>query len=351
MRPEQRNSKARRLHGLISGEFSQASTGMLSTDEWADLFALAVETKTSGLAAHALSIHAVPNELSEQIAAVRKSLLAKTLANLDWTIKVTAVLDTAGIENLAFKGPLRAKQVYGTWDVKHSNDIDLLVRPDHYKQAKQALVANGYAPLVPEESLWWHNHLGEAPFRHSTPGCPCIDLHHTIQQPGGPYPLCLDEFFTDSHVEKLGRNNVRIPSRFHALLICAVGYGKAIRAQEPTLSYLHEMSVATNAFGEKDLHALIRLAERQGLSRLLQECLSKSRELFPRNNQHTVQDEPIIRAIKVGPKNLLRRTRLLWRWTDGPLIPRAIRFARGVVWKIRSDMQYWRDQRHLAQPE
>ncbi|MEK7856765.1 MAG: nucleotidyltransferase family protein, partial [Acidobacteriota bacterium] len=48
---------------------------------------------------------------------------------------------------LPFKGPLLALQAYGDISMRRFGDLDVLVKPKHFKAAVDLLSANGFVPL------------------------------------------------------------------------------------------------------------------------------------------------------------------------------------------------------------
>lgn len=339
---------ARDLHSLLAGGFDEPEVPPHVADVDAVLH-LATRTKTAGLVAQALQRTAMDKETADKIAGIRDAILFQNLRNLDWTVKAVEALETAGIRPLVFKGSLRAQQVYATWNARASNDVDLLVDRSQYNDARKALAEAGFAPQVPETSRWWHDHLGEAPYRHQAPDCPYIDLHHRLQQPGGPYPTHLDGFFETALAERYGEHTLYTPDPLHALLICAINYGKAVRVHEPTIAHLHEMSHATRSFDAASLAKLESLAKDLRIFQLFEECWKNSQILFPHGATRVATgaeiEQTLLAAIPTGQHSAFDNTRLLWKWADGNLPQRVRRFGVGIARVFRSNLQHRLDER------
>jgi hypothetical protein len=86
-----------------------------------------------------------------------------------------------GLEVLPLKGPLLAQILYGGPALRRSDDLDLLVRPQHFKQARALLLDLGFEPDDPEDdyhqtfqrgNTWVELHFSIAP-----PSSPAMDLH------------------------------------------------------------------------------------------------------------------------------------------------------------------------------
>lgn len=339
---------ARALHTLLAAWFDEEDRPVATSEAWKPVLALAEKTKTAGLLAHPICRTDADASFVQAIKSRADATTFRNLRNLDWTVKSVSVLRSAGIEPLVFKGALRAHNVYGMWSARSSADIDLLVRETEYDRAREALVAGGFEAQVPDDSRWWHLHLGEAPYRHPSPQAPFIDLHRTLQQPGGPYPGDLEEFFTDSMNEIVGQIAIKTPSPLHALLICAINYGKAVRAFEPTLAHLHEMSFATRSLGGEYLAVLKEMVARHRLSRLFEDLWSKSQLLFPHPSAalpwSTEHERILLDAVRFGQQEPFDRTKWLWKWTDGALPARVIGFSKGFARVLSSNYHYRRDK-------
>ncbi|UVI39093.1 nucleotidyltransferase family protein [Qipengyuania spongiae] len=318
-------------------------------EDWNTILDIAARTKTAGLVAHVADRVAVPEGIAGKISQMRDAILVRNLRNLDWTTKAVMALDAAGITSLVFKGVLRSKQVYGTWNVRASNDIDLLVPRSRYDEARKALKEAGFAPQVPDDSQWWHRCLGEAPYRRGDSDCPFIDLHQSLQQPGGPYPLDLESFFDTAITTKFGGVDLRTPDPLHALLICAINYGKAVRAHDPVIAPLHELAYATREFGPDEEEQLRQLARKQGLRRLVDRSLADANTMFPYALDQTDRDihsDPVSLAMRPWRERpVLHRTRLIWEWTDGRLPGRVGGFGSGIGRVLMSNLQHHIDER------
>lgn len=118
----------------------------------------------------------VPAALREQ-ASRRLAVEELWLAHLQQSLEhATAVLTRAGVTACALKGPLLGTRLYGTHATRHCMDVDLLVPPDAFDRAVQALSAAGYVPeqqgVTMEYLLRYGHHLG-----FSRAGGPPLELH------------------------------------------------------------------------------------------------------------------------------------------------------------------------------
>ena len=326
---------------LLRGWFDPSPATKFDNWCWERLLATAVGTKTIGL----LRLGAVrrgveiPGPVLDKLARYEATILQNNAANLAWTLRAARVFEEAGITAIFFKGALWVREIYGSIGIRESSDVDVFVARPDYVRAGAALAAIGYSPLVGRADRWWHDHLGESPYGRDGGKGPNIDLHHQVQQPGGPYPRYLDEFLADHITVDFNGHQIRTLSREHGLLLSAIGYGKAVRAKTPWLSHAHELLTACQG----DIHALAsvaRLAERNGLSNLFGDYLRNSFSLFDaRQRQAGVQDSEgtpaVLSAIGRPRRSRLFRTRMIWRWSDGAFFVRTIRAAGSLIRVLR----------------
>lgn len=84
----------------------------------------------------------------------------------------------AGVDAILLKGPSIVRWLYADGTERPYNDCDLLVAPEQFDSAGQALRSRGYEPLLDRWGLpsWWYGHA--VPWTH--PGGVAVDLHRTL---------------------------------------------------------------------------------------------------------------------------------------------------------------------------
>lgn len=331
----------RMLHSLLSGWFDETFREV-PEERWPGIRELAMSTKTVGLVSKWVASN--PG-LQPDFERIRAAILQQNMRNIAWMIRTQGLLQSGEIPALFFKGTVRSTEVYGALDCRPSNDVDILVRPSDYLAACALLQSEGYRPQVSSKSVWWHSCLGEAPFRNEEKNSPYIDLHHQLQQPGGPYPLNLNQFFEASTRKSFGKVEIATPSPGHAQLIAIINYGKAMRAGEPTIGRLHELSFAIRKSDGAASQELLDLASGQGLENLAKDALRRALILFPHDgskpDRHPEFETELSMSLSMVPGRIFARTRMLWSWSDGTLGPRAGRFATSVARVAASDLWRW----------
>lgn len=324
------------IHLLAQGLGCAASGGPIEHAAWPGIVEHAVRTKTAGLLAESARRAGcdLPQAVRRQLAEIQAEKLRSNLANLAWTIKAAQVLEAEGVPAIAFKGAIRAHEVYGRWDARASSDIDLLVHEGDYWKACGLLDAAGFKPLVSPASQWWHRHLGEAPFARTDGSGAVVDLHNSLQQPGGPFPARLEDFWAEGIMKPFGNAQLRTPSPRHSLLICAISYGKAVRSGSPWLAHAHELALATSAMSGAEAEAIRALAREQGLLRLYDDAVASAKLLFSQGaGTDETRGKLLLSALGQGHKDRFSRTKWLWDWCDGEGARRGANFT-GAIWRI-----------------
>lgn len=329
----------------LLGRWFEPATDLRVVGDWNEVLSLAAATKTIGLLGPAVADPnvRVPPEVARKIAEARRAILVANLHNIDWTVKTARPLQEAGIDTIVFKGALRSQSVYATLDARRSSDIDLLVRPKDYDRAREVLIADGMIALVKDTSVWWHRWLGESPYSRPGSRSPIVDIHHGVQQPGGPYPDKMEEFFVESVSQSIGSNIIRTLSPHHALLVCAVNYGKAVRARKPWLTEIHEFARATRRMSEIELRSFESHANRNNVRRLVDECFEMAGMLFPKVGSHPSNEVAVLNAVGYYSSFRFERLNRLWRWTDGGAFVRQKRYAAAVLRILRTEFALRRE--------
>ncbi len=184
-----------RLHGLLLA--AVRSGGMPATDEQAHNL-------------HAEALHVAAGDVE-----VERQLLA-----------AADVLDAAGVDFRVLKGAAVAHTVYPDPFLRSFADVDLLVRPQQWRAACEALHGASAVRPLPELRPGFDRRFGkEATFR--TPAGVEVDLHRTLVK--GPFGLTVDlpALFEHAATVELGGRRLPTLDDVHALLMAALSAGVA----------------------------------------------------------------------------------------------------------------------------
>lgn len=318
----------------------------LSDSSQAELIAMALKAKASGFALSGIRKGGLPasdsiiDSLSE---AVRRNLI-RNLASLAQASRAAAILQDAGIEVLVIKGPTRTHDVFSALDMRGSGDADLLVRQKDYRRAGEALCRAGFVRGVPENSTWWHDYLGESPFLPEDGGT-VVDLHHKIQQPGGPAPKELDLFFKCRAKSALTNPPVFVPSTTCALAIAYLEFSKTIRAGDPWIANVVEITISKAKLSDHENAEFSEVIARLELLRLIQDLDSRIAKLLADEENSDVQNALINSAFNgSGHKGRrFHRSRLQWEWSQHSGARRILHFVDSVRFRVWSDVVRWID--------
>lgn len=291
----------------------------------------------------------IPSNLRADCAEWNKVALLNNLANVTRSVHAWQTIESAGIKAILFKGPVRSFKVYGRWDARPSSDVDILVRPAEYNSARCALTKAGYSTVSVSNNSWWHKYLGESAFYGPGRSQPLVDLHNKVQQPGMPAPKDIEQFFERSSIIHIGDRTARTLSENHDLILCIINFAKALRSGSPWIIYAHELMWCTRSSSAKDLIALEDLAARNGIARLLNTTMALSTQLFELENANPAtgssRHNVIASAFGTVTPQLMRRTNLLWDWTDGRTATRSYNFLRELLTAYRSEIAFRRNSK------
>ena len=86
----------------------------------------------------------IPVDVLQKLRLAYQENVARNLIFADELVQITQALDNAGIDSIAYKGPLLAKIAYGDVALRRFIDLDVMVRRADVLQAAQVLTERGY---------------------------------------------------------------------------------------------------------------------------------------------------------------------------------------------------------------
>ncbi|AFY93436.1 hypothetical protein Cha6605_2367 [Chamaesiphon minutus PCC 6605] len=112
----------------------------------------------------------VPRSVMVQLQNLHRMNGLNNIAQSKELLQVLALLESAGIKAIAFKGPSLAASVYGNVALRQFNDLDILVRLQDFWQAKAVLVDRGYrSPLSKQSEIDLFNEQLQIPLVYRDP--------------------------------------------------------------------------------------------------------------------------------------------------------------------------------------
>jgi hypothetical protein len=112
--------------------------------------------------------------------------------------RLLRLLEGAGVEALAYKGPALAVQLYGDVQARAFVDLDLLVRPRDFGRCRALLLESGYAPMddglkPPPTAVSRRSECDES-FVHADTRI-LVELHWAATPPYFSFPLSTEALF------------------------------------------------------------------------------------------------------------------------------------------------------------
>ena len=333
------------IEAVIGGVRAALGVGPLIQNVSVEALAIARENRVAMLLLQGLDRTA--EGLSEDVAAAfeefRQLTISLNTKNLMTLRRVLPVLEAASIPVLLFKGPVSQQASYGSYFVKPSSDVDLLVSNADFDRAR-SLLDNGAHALAKEcRSFWWRTFLGEQHLLSLSPAGATIDLHHRVQQPGSVSPLKPERFLGERTLVTVAGMRVPTLSPTNAMLLSCMSLTKALVHREAAGGHVADLAARWRGLDDEQYAALVASARVQGLELTLAFSLRCARLLFgvgpPTSPQEAdafgVSSLTLAQMILTpGRPNLIwpKRRRMLWDLCDVKL-----RFGREAAWAMTSE--------------
>ena len=141
------------LRTSIDENTCQRIQSLLGTDvDWANFLQMAIRHSVAPLLYRKLYPRFQADIPEHILNRLRKLYFANLIRNALLTrelLRLSKLLEEAGIASIAFKGPVLASAVYGDIGLRGFDDLDIMVPREHMAQAKRLLYNEGYRLLFP----------------------------------------------------------------------------------------------------------------------------------------------------------------------------------------------------------
>jgi hypothetical protein len=128
--------------------------------DWEEFLRVADHHGVRALVARNLIEHAgaLPSEMRRSLESIYAANFRRSLWFAAELIRIMQAFAQNQIRAIPYKGPVLAQSAYGDLELRSFSDLDLLISPDDFARAKQALAKIGYQPSKPltpaVERLW-----------------------------------------------------------------------------------------------------------------------------------------------------------------------------------------------------
>jgi len=287
----------------------------------------------------------VPGDVQPDVA----TYLGKTMKNnaraLAAVREVAKTLSDAGVEHVAFKGPVR--QIALKQDVfeRPVTDVDILVKEDDFGRATEALEGIGY--YVPSicDSPWWRHYLGEHHLFANDRRRFAVDLHHRTQQPSCPRPRHQGAMLDDPRWIDVGGQQVATLGTTSTFLHTIMSVVKGLVNHEPTGAHVMDLARQLHAADERQLADLERAVKEQGIEKSYAVArravmVMTGLDIGP-TRPWFISDELLLAMLLTPDDPALRvpqRRRMLWHLVDDETpLARISNFAREFAWMAAAE--------------
>ena len=115
--------------------------------DWANFMRIVKHQRVDALVHNAFAAAGIetPTPIAQQLASRSQRIARKNLLLVFESGRLQRMFDAAGIPVIELKGVALAQRAYGSFTLKHSKDIDLLVPPERAQAALDLLERDGYA--------------------------------------------------------------------------------------------------------------------------------------------------------------------------------------------------------------
>ena len=138
--------------------------------------------------------------------------------------EAVGALATRGIEVMLLKGSALAYTTYSSFADRPMGDIDLLVRPEHAREAWSVLQTSGWSPSTQWPAEWYTGHQHLPPLVDLQAERFRLELHTELFPSGHPFRLSADALWPGAKTVRLDRHTVRVADSVQQLLYLCIHF-------------------------------------------------------------------------------------------------------------------------------
>ncbi len=251
--------------------------------DWTLVSRIAERHRVEGFVWNALrqSGLAVPGAVAERLQSAAARIARQNLILTGESLRLSALLDEAGVRHLFVKGVTLGVLAYGSIGPKMGWDIDLLVPPESVEESAAVLESAGYrltlpgSPRARERLGLWHRHWKESVWTKAD-GKLAVELHSRLND----NPLLMPKISCDSPSQRVevskGRTLATLRTDELFAYLCVHGASSAWFR----LKWIADVAALIGECPPQEIERLYRRARELGAGRAPAQALLLCERLF-----------------------------------------------------------------------
>ena len=138
--------------------------------------------------------------------------------------EAVGALATRGVEVMLLKGSALAYTTYSSFADRPMRDVDLLVRPEHAREAWSVLQTSGWSPSTQWPAEWYTGHQHLPPLVDVQAERFRLELHTELFPSGHPFRLLADALWPVAKTVHLDRHTARVPNPVQQLVYICIHF-------------------------------------------------------------------------------------------------------------------------------
>ncbi len=334
---------------LVRAEFSAELNGVpnMSADLTRDVIRVAQQNKIMKPVLKKLEASGI--DVPDDVRSVVNTYLRRTMKNnagaLATVREVARTLSDAGVEHVAFKGPIRQMALAQDVFERPVTDVDILVRRADFGRATEVLQGIGYTISPICDSPWWRNYLGEHHLISKGRRRWAVDLHHRTQQPSCPRPRDQAALLRDPKWLQVGGQPIATFGDTSNFLNTVMSVVKGISNHEPTGAHVIDLARQLHAADDAKRAEFEKAAKSQGLVKSYAVARRAVMAMTGLDVGPTapwfVTDEKLLTMLltpDAADFPLPQRRHILWHLVDDETpLARVVNFVREFAWMTAAE--------------